>query len=931
MVPAPDFSLAATPATVSINAGGTAQTVSLTASAINGFSSAVTVTITGLPTGVTATPATLSLTPGTAGTVMLTASAAAAAGSATITFTGTSGALSHAATASLSVLVPPPPDFSVSISPTTLALSGGGAGGSVSVTASAINSFTGTVTVAISGLPAGVTANPTMLSLTPGTPGKVTLTAGAAAAAGTSTVTFTGTSGTLSHTATVALSISVPPDFSLTVSPTSLALTSGGAGVAVSLTASAINAFAGTVAVTISGLPAGVTASPSTLSLTPGTPGAVTLTAGAAAAAGNSTISFTGTSAGLSHTAMVTLTVAAPAPDFSLTLSPTSLSLAGGGAGGSASVTANAINAFTGMVAVTISGLPAGVTANPTTLSLTPGTAQSTTLTAASTAVAATATVTFTGTSGSLSHAAQLALTVQPEPLTNAPDVTTYHDDNARDGLNAAETILTLSNVNSTQFGKIGFDTVDGLVDAEPLYVANLMINGGLHNVLYVETEHDSVFAFDADSGTQLWKTSVLGSGETTSDDHNCAQITPEIGITSTPVIDRTQGTDGTLFTVAMSKDANGNYHHRLHALDLTTGAEISGSPTEISATYPGTGADSQNGNVIFDPAQYAERAALLLVNGNIYLTWTSHCDTQPYTGWVMAYSETTLQQTQVLNLTPNGKAGSIWMAGDGPAADSSGNIYLLDANGTFDLGFDSNGFPTMFDFGNGILKLSLNSSGTLVVSDFFEPYDTAVQSKTDTDLGSGGELLLPDMTDAAGNTHQLIVGAGKDANIYVGDRNNLGKFNSVTSDNSNLYQEVSKALHGGVFSTPAYFNGVLYYGAAFVDTLKAFPFTNAKLATAATSQSSETYAYPGTTPSISANGTQNGIVWALQSAPGVPAVLHAYDATNLGNELYNSNQAAGQRDSVGSGNKFVTPMIVNGKVYVGTQTGVAVFGLLSQ
>ena len=591
------------------------------------------------------------------------------------------------------------------------------------------------------------------------------------------------------------------PDFSLAATPATVAVTAGGSGQAVVLIAAAINGFTGNVTVAISGLPSGVTASPASVTLTPGVAATVTLTAGATAAAGSPTITFTGTSGTLSHTATVTLTVSVPAPpDFSLTLSPTSLTLNIGGAGAPVSVTASAMNSFTGTVAVAISGLPTGVTANPATLSLTPGAPQTITLTAAATAAAGTATITFTGTSGSLSHTATLALTVQAAVATNAPDVTTYHYDNARDGLNAAETILTPSNVNSTQFGKIGFDTVDGLVDAEPLYVANLTVAGVLHNVLYVATENDSVYAFDADTGTQLWKTSVLGSGETTSDDRGCTQITPQIGITSTPVIDRKQGTDGTLFTVGMTKDASGNYHQRLHALDLITGAEVSGSPTEISASYPGSGDNSQNGNVVFDPAQYAERAALLLLNGNVYLAWTSHCDDQPYTGWIMAYSETTLKQTQVLDLTPNGEGGSIWMAGDGLAADSSGNLYFLDANGTFDLGFDSSGFPTMGDFGNGMIKLSVNSSGTLAVADYFQPYNTDAESAADTDLGSGGEILLPDMTDSTGNTQQLIVGAGKDGHIYLGNRNNLGKFNSMTSNNSNLYQDVSGAINGPVF-----------------------------------------------------------------------------------------------------------------------------------
>jgi hypothetical protein len=618
-----------------------------------------------------------------------------------------------------------------------------------------------------------------------------------------------------------------------------------------------------------------------------------------------------------------------PQPDFTLTLTPTTAALMAGGMGQAISVNAVPVNGFTGMVTVTIGALPSGVTANPMTLTLTPGNAQNITLSAASSAMSSSSTVTFTGSSGNLSHGAPLMLTVQATvTMTNAPDVTTYHNDIARDGVNNQETILTLSNVNSTQFGKIGFDSVDGLVDAEPLYLANVTAGGVLRNVLYVATEHDSVYAFDADSGAQIWKTSILGAGETTSDNRGCEQVTPEIGITSTPVIDRRQGTNGTLFAVGMSKDAGGNYHQRLHALDITTGAEISGSPVEIAASYPGTGDSSSNGNVIFQPGQYKERAALLLLNGTIYLGWSSHCDFRPYTGWVMAYSETTLQQTHVIDLTPNGSEGSVWMAGDGIAADSSGNLYFLDANGTFDTTFNANGFPVSSDFGNAIIKLSTN--GGLAVADYFETYNTVLESEEDEDLGSGGEVLLPDQMDAGGMVHHLIVGAGKDSNIYLADRDNLGKFSASGPIDSNIYQEVTNVLGGQVFSTPAFFNGVLYYGAVG-DALKAFPMSNAKLATTWSSLSAATYPYPGTTPSVSANGTQNGIVWALESSMSAAAVLHAYDATNLAHELYNSGQAANGRDSFGNGNKFITPLVANGKVYVGTQTGVAVFGLLAQ
>ncbi|HLH10122.1 MAG TPA: hypothetical protein VKW78_23000 [Terriglobales bacterium] len=506
------------------------------------------------------------------------------------------------------------------------------------------------------------------------------------------------------------------------------------------------------------------------------------------------------------------------------------------------------------------------------------------------------------------------------QPSSGATDVLTYHNDVARTGQNLAETVLTISNVNSSTFGKVGFLDVDGKVDGEPLYASGVTISGTKHNVVFAVTEHDSVYAFDPDSGTQLWHVSVLGSGETTSDDHGCSQITPEIGITSTPVIDRTQGTNGAIYVVAMSKDGSGHYHQRLHALDLTTGAELFGGPTEIQASYPGNGANSSGGKVIFDPGQYAERAGLLLINGNVYLGWTSHCDQDPYTGWLMAYSESTLAQTSVLNLTPNGSEGSIWMSGTAMAADSSGNIYFLDANGSFDTTLNANGFPTQCDFGNSFMKVA--TSGGLSVADYFAVSTTVAESNADEDLGSGGALVLPDLTDASGQVHHLAVGAGKDQNIYVVSRDNMGKFNPSSN---NIYQEITGQLSGSEFAMPTYFNGVIYYGAVG-DNVKAFPIANARLATSPSSQTSGSFTYPGSTPSVSANGTSNGIVWAVENSS--PAVLHAYNAADLSKELYNSNQA-GTRDNFGPGNKFITPMIANGKVFVGTQNGVAIFGLL--
>jgi hypothetical protein len=501
---------------------------------------------------------------------------------------------------------------------------------------------------------------------------------------------------------------------------------------------------------------------------------------------------------------------------------------------------------------------------------------------------------------------------------TSTMNVLTYHNDVARTGQNLNETTLTTANVKSTSFGMVGNLSVDGGVDAETLYVSNLTLGGGVHNVVYVVTENDSVYAFDAETFVQLWHVSVLDANETASDNRGCGQVSPIIGITSTPVIDLSAGTHGEIFLVAMSLDNGGNYHQRLHALDLTTGAETSGSPVTVQATFPTT-----NGTTTFDPKQYKERAALLLLNGVIYTTWASHCDDGPYQGWIMGYNETTLARSSVLNVTPNGGEGAIWMAGDGPAADSSGNIYFLDANGTFDDTLNSSGFPEHGDYGNAFIKIS-TAGNSLSVADYFTMFNTDSESDADEDLGSGGEMLLPDLQDTQGNTWQLAVGAGKDGHIYVANRNLMGKFN--TNNDSAIYQEIdSNGLGGGVWSVPAYFNSKVYYGAVS-DHLRAFSIANAKLSTPAGSMSAESFGYPGTTPSISANGNANGIVWAVENNGG--GVLHAYDATNLATELYNSNQAANNRDHFAD-NKFITPMIANGKVYVGTPNGVAVFGLL--
>ena len=512
-------------------------------------------------------------------------------------------------------------------------------------------------------------------------------------------------------------------------------------------------------------------------------------------------------------------------------------------------------------------------------------------------------------------------LTVSAGQVASTVDVLTYHYDNMRSGQNLNETVLTPLNVNSTMFGKKGEFMVDGKVDAQPLYLSQVTIGGQKKNVLYVATEHGSVYAFDADSinGTTsafLWKTSTLGAGEITSDNRGCGQVSPEIGITATPVIDRSRNA---IYVVAMSKNASGTYFQRLHALDLSTGAELFGGPKTITATYPGTGDNSSGGNVVFDPKQYKERPGLLQINGTVYTTWSSHCDIRPYTSWVMAFSADTLAQTSVLNLVPNGSDGGIWMSGTAPAADAAGNIFFLEGNGTFDTTLNAQGFPSNADCGNCFVKISTGTGLRLV--DYFTPHNTVAESSADLDLGSGGAILLPDVQDAGGVTKHLSVGAGKDAIIYVADRENMGKFNASTDQ---IYQGISGQLGGQVFSMPAYFNGTVYLGAAG-DALKAFPVTTARVALTPSSQSTHNFAYPGTTPSVSANGATNGIVWAIENSG---AILFAFDATDLTKELYDSNQAANSRDHF-SGNKFITPMVANGKVYVGTPNSVAVFGLL--
>jgi hypothetical protein len=512
-------------------------------------------------------------------------------------------------------------------------------------------------------------------------------------------------------------------------------------------------------------------------------------------------------------------------------------------------------------------------------------------------------------------------------------NVLTYHNDLARTGDNLAETTLTLSNVKANTFGLLFSYPVDGQVYAQPLYVSNVTLpDGSVHNIVFVETEHESVYAFDANNPTAgpngngvLWQDSFINpaAGVTTisAADVNCGVISPEIGITDTPVIDPSSGI---MYFVAATKvrasDGTVSFHQQLHALNVTTGNEVLGGPVEIQATYPGT-ADGGS-TVTFDPLGQLERAGLVLVNGVVFTTWTSHCDA-PAHGWVIGYDAQTLQQVFVFNTSPNTGLATIWAGA--PAADADGTLFFVTGNGRT-AGGDYN--PSTGDYPETVLKLS-SASGQLTVADYFTPFNWDALDEADKDFGSGQVMLLPDQPGP--NSHLLVV-AGKEGTIYLVNRDNMGQFNAGSD---NIVQEVPNAILGrGAFDTPTYFdsgvpNGRWIYYAGEGDYLRAFQlFDDGTLSTSSTSNSSNGFDVAhGASPSLSANGTTDAIVWAINPA-AAGAVLFAYDATNLANELYDSSQG-GSRDQLHGGIKFSVPTIADGEVFVGTADSLSVFGLL--
>jgi len=525
--------------------------------------------------------------------------------------------------------------------------------------------------------------------------------------------------------------------------------------------------------------------------------------------------------------------------------------------------------------------------------------------------------------------------------------VLTQHNDILRTGQNTTESILNTANVNVNQFGKLFVLPTDGQVYTQPLYVPGVAINGATHNVLIVASEADSVYAFDADSNTganskPLWKASLVdlahgaGAGETSLNSAttiDCTDVQPQIGITSTPVIDPTSNT-----IYVEAKSTNGSsYFHRLHALDLLTGNEKSPGPIQIAATIAGTGDGSSNGQLIFNSATMSlhqqARPGLLLMNGTIFIAFASHCDFGPFHGWLFAYDAPTFTQKSVYVTTPNGGLGGFWMSGAGIAADSSGNIFIASGNGDF----DTVNVPAR-ETGDTLLKLGTTNQ-ILTLLDYFTPQDQQALSTGDVDLGSGGVLLLPDQP---GSFPHILVQAGKEGRIYVVDRDQLTTGNSHycsgCANDSEIIEESASGAVGGMWSMPAYWNNNIYFWGNS-DVLKSIPVTNGLPDFTHISSNSTSIVFPGATPSISSNGTASGtaILWAIDSSqygppgpgPG-PAVVYAYDATNVLNELWNSTRAANNRDQAGNAVKFTTPTISNGKVYIGTSTEVDVYGLFS-
>jgi Immunoglobulin domain len=501
-------------------------------------------------------------------------------------------------------------------------------------------------------------------------------------------------------------------------------------------------------------------------------------------------------------------------------------------------------------------------------------------------------------------------------------DVPTLHNDNARTSQNDSETLLAPSTVSATTFGKVADLSVDGAVDAQPLFLTSVAIPGnGTHDVLYVATENDSVYAFDAATDAVLWQQNLTAPGETAADAHGCAanSSSSRIGINSTPAIDRSTGPNGTIFVVANSKDSSGNYIQRLHALDAATGVELAGGPQVIRASAAAT--NSSGATAAFTPSQSLLQGGLLSQNGTVYGAWAP-CGVAAGNVWVMGFNETALAQNGAATFGPVGTQQFGSPVTVGLSADSDGDIFYFGATGSMAAPAITGGTNAELEARTGLLKLGTATSPPLANSSSLQA--PSVAPSADAPEFSTGVVLLPGVIDDSGTVWQLAVSAGTDGTILVVNRNAVGA--SVLNAGA-IYQEIGGELSAsGDGPAPAYFDNTVYFSPA-ADSIIAFPLSNAQLSSVPASETTHIFASPGAAISISASSTFNGVVWAVES--GNPSVLHAYDATNLAHELYNSAQAAQNRDALGPASALVQPVVTKGKVYVATPNGVVVFGLL--
>ena len=694
-----------------------------------------------------------------------------------------------------------------------------------------------------------------------------------------------------------------PKDFSIKLSPATVTAEVHSSSSAFAVSIAGESGFANPVTVTLSGLPAGATTFPAApFTVTAGGSQTVTLSISATVSPGSYTVSASGTSTALTHSAQLQLTVNA-GQDFSLALSPTTVTTNAGSSNASFAVSVTGQNGFTGSVTFALAGLPGGTTTSPASpFNVPAGSSQTVVLSVPPTVTAGNYTLNVDGTSGAITHSDPLVLAV----FGQLP-VTTWHYDNARTSANAWETRLTPSNVNSTSFGKLFTDPVDGFIIGHPLYLPNVSIPGqGVHNVVYVCTMHDSVYAFDADNGnpTALWTTSIFNyspAGATTvpaTVKKETGIGWTEVGIISTPVIDPATGT---LYLVAETYE-NANVVHRLHALDVTTGQEKFGGPTTIAATYTLKGTTTT-----FVDLYQINRPGLLLANGHIYIGFGSNCCNDYSQGWILSYNAATLQQEGTYTPEPGKTLASIWQKGAGLSADSTGNIYSETGEGFYSAGTN---------LSISVLKISQFGT-TLALVDWFTPYNRQDLSDKDRDLNNA-PLILPDQPGPY--PHELIA-EGKEGTIYVLNRDNMGQFcSNCTTADTQIVQEIPQgAARSG---TPVYWNNTVYFTGAS-SPVSAYSISSGALVVPPSVQSIQVGG--GGHAIITANGSSNGILWFING--GGP--LWAMDAITL-QTLYTTNEAANGRDTMPPLAHFATPIAADGKVFVGTQNSLVVYGLLS-